>query len=209
MQFFRSLLGLVMLSLVACSNSQAPKSIVISGDNPAKGLIVVGVAIDRYDTIFGMTAYGTVATLELGWARWDAGKSAPSPFSGSDHIHLQLESCGVGLTMKLLSPSGKDCDLRKMQYYVLEANPGNYRLSYINHSSGNFHYTTAMTDGDQLMTRIGAGEIVYIGDFTIDAYASPQKIIRYGRNDDGARQAVAEYPNVRGEVVFRKPSAIP
>jgi hypothetical protein len=202
MKVLLGLIGLCTLLLTGCTgDGQAPKTLSLT---PDKGLMIVGVAIDHYDTQFGETAYGSVETLSLGWIRWEGGKPVPTTFSSSDKMILNLESCGILRT----SRSG-DCDLRKMQYYVIQADPGTYGLGAFTRFLGNMRNITEIKSHDQIMTHIDAGKIAYIGDLTLDAVDDPIRIVNYGRNDEGARQALSGYPNVRADIVYEKPTPSP
>ena len=202
MKFLLGLIGLGTLLLIGCTgDGQAPKTLALT---PDKGLMIVGVAIDHYDTRFGETAWGSVETLNLGWIRWEGGKPVSTTFSSSDKMILSLQSCGMMRSMS--SSKSGECDLRKMQYYVIQADPGTYGLGGFIRFMGNIRNITEIKNHDQIMTNIEPGKVVYIGDFTIDAVDDPIRVVNYGRNDEGARQALSGYPNVRGGIVYEKPT---
>ncbi|HWK44532.1 MAG TPA: hypothetical protein VNT30_07415 [Stellaceae bacterium] len=172
-----------------------------SGFDQTKALMIVGVAIDHYDTYMGEINYSTVRNIDLIWDKWDVG--TPPPVTGHFRpiIMLHIDGCGVF--------SGSDCDLRRMQYYVLEATPGDYRLVTLKSRVFNVHNQTTVMDNAQLITHFGPGEIIYIGDLTLNAADSPIRPVRFARNDAAARQVLAGYPNIRGDIVFRQPFVIP
>jgi hypothetical protein len=200
MKCLLGLIGLCTLLLTGCTgDGQAPKTLSLT---PDKGLMIVGVAIDHYETHFGETAYSSVETLSLGWIRWEDAKPVRTTFSSSDKMILNLESCGILRT----SRSG-DCDLRKMQYYVIQADPGTYGLGAFTRFLSNMRNIAEIKSHDQVMTHIDAEKITYIGDLTLDAADDPIRIVNYRRNDKGARQALSRYPNVQGDIIYEKPTA--
>lgn len=190
----RSLVFCVALTVGARSGSEISRSTSFVPGRDATGLIVVGIAIDRYDTILGMTAYGSVNDLNLAWTRVENGVQ---PAVKVDRAVARLRRGHLGYDQS---------DLRKMAWQVLQVQPGDYQLTEIQSVSGRAVHTTRVMDSAGLVTHVGPGEIVYIGDFTFDALTSPMRIVRYGRNDAEATRVLASYPGiVPGPVAFRRP----
>ena len=117
-----------------------------------------------------------------------------------------------------------DCVPSRLQYKVIPMPAGQYSLNGITYTARRMRVTSwfqrsALPDVSKpsAPARIGdpvgspersftvrAGEIVYIGDLGFDFEPrSPFARLTIGRSDAAARGALAGYPGIRGEIVFR------
>ena len=117
-----------------------------------------------------------------------------------------------------------DCVPSRLHYKVIPMPTGQYSLDGITYTARRMRVTSsfqrsALPDisGPSAPARIGdpvsspersftvrAGEIVYIGDLEFDFEPrNPFARLTIGRSDAAARSALAGYPGIRGEVVFR------
>jgi len=206
-RFFRAaVLGLLILGAGCASSSEMSPSASFVPGQADTGLLIVGAAADRYSTFLGLTQFGSVLRIDLTWTRLEGGM-APVRERDRTLVRFRREGC-FGLDMGL--SHGDPCDMREMAWHVLQVPPGDYQLSEIgalaSMGNGQRYTTTRLLDGVGLITRVAAGEIVYIGDFTLDLVSGPAKMTRYGRDVEAAQRAVAALPRVApGAVAYRPP----
>lgn len=118
-----------------------------------------------------------------------------------------------------------DCDIRRMQRFVLAVPAGEYAIvSHVAAGRGfdgreyirvtrfvkelpSLTVRDVPTNNARLARwRIAAGEVVYLGDFVYDPFAFPARLRRIERNDTGAAEALVDYKNLQGKVTFRLPT---
>jgi hypothetical protein len=90
-------------------------------------------------------------------------------------------------------------------YHVTLIKPGRYLLVDIveDEKNGN-NYVTRRTDVTKANIRLAfiakPGEVLYVGDFTVDASQFPADLKKYARNEKEAREAIAKYPGIKPEM---------
>ena len=84
------------------------------------------------------------------------------------------------------------------EYYVLKFNPGTYILSSTEYLDNRPQGTPALLlqKNDTIMITVQPGKAIYVGDFTL----SHGRVGHADRNFDAARQKLAKYRDVRGEL---------
>jgi hypothetical protein len=118
-----------------------------------------------------------------------------------------------------------DCDIRRMQRFVLAVPAGEYAI--VSHVAGGRGFDgreyirvtrfvkqlpsltvrEVPTNNARLARwRIAPGEVVYLGDFIYDPFAFPARLRRIERNDAGAQEALADYKHLQGKAAFRLPT---
>jgi hypothetical protein len=99
-------------------------------------------------------------------------------------------------------------DIRTMKRSAYLVQPGLYHLSdIISYRILNQELITRLKAGPTI--RLEAGQITYIGDFTVDAKNFPAKMMRFGHDDDAARVAMQDFPEAKGELHYVPPTVIP
>lgn len=188
-----------------------------AGGAEGKGLIVVGLRIARepvrHSWLLGDQHQHPTYHIWLGNIT-DEGKLG-RPFQEMT-VCEAFRSSSSGLL--------SDCVPGRLRYKVLAVPPGRYGLGGIKYAVARVTSITAYMRRPRLdgssearMPRYGdlignpeqsftvrAGEIAYVGDLNFDFEPrSSSASLVVSRNDGEARAAMASYPNIHGDIVFR------
>lgn len=104
----------------------------------------------------------------------------------------------------------KPCDLAKLDWQVLQVQPGLWRLIEMSEQTAYIGVRKIISARLPLglPVKVGPGEVVYIGDLVLSAdYDAPSvSLRRHGRDDAAAQRALAGYPGLRNApIVFKDP----
>ena len=147
--------------------------------------------------------------MSLSWVKTSYARDGV-PLSLDERFTIPREYCRpvMGLPDWVGGSSEERCDQTHMYHVVLSVAPGDYRLAQL----GTFNAVGALQVSNttrfkrpSFTLHLEPGEIVYIGDFVFDVVAFPAKLVRYSRDDSGAKAALRSYANVHGDIVFRAP----
>jgi hypothetical protein len=207
-------LALALLLFTAACGSRGseidPKTSFTPGQDQS-GLVVVGIAAQRYASFLGITHMGSVSSINLTWTRIENGM-APERRADRVLMEYRRRACsgdsvlpGIGGNT---TTSGDPCDMREMARHVLRVPPGDYQLTEIGTLNSNgtqqTYTTTRLADSAARIAHVGPGEIVYLGDLTYELIGGPARPVRLQRNDAAAQRALSALPLVGpGEMVFR------
>lgn len=182
-------------ALAACAPAAtdvAPLTAMPSSAPDAPGYVVVGAGHTPRDASKNGDAYPAAITLRF---ENQQGKS----------IHLVVANC-----VKLFDKPCPPLTVAKRR--VLQVPPGDWRLSSVSerrHISYGYsdRYETLTIRPRGVVLRVDPGSVTYIGDFIYDFDFGEQRVTlaRYERNDAGAAEAVAQYPNLAGRMRYRSP----
>lgn len=218
----RSCLILLLFGLLASCADQSLSRVVQFNSDPAgrtedQGLIVVGLRVARepvrHSWLLGDLAQHPAYNVSFINIREDGKRGRPT---------RQLTICEEmrGLANGALS----DCTPGRVQYKVISVPPGRYALGEIRYQSGRTSNqtwfakeerppgssrTSAPAYGDRVANpersfTVRPGEIAYIGNLNFDFEPrSSAADLAVSRDDLAARMALATYPNVRGDLVFK------
>ena len=220
--FCRIFLGLLLaLFLASCSN---PKNAVNWTDAPATvehdstsetGIVVIGIRAQdgnpNSESLIGLNA-----SIGLNWRLVDleSGKL--------EHDTVFLNDRADFTTKRFTCHGQPACnynDYTEMQYNLVKVWPGHYLLKHIAHQ--NIRFTNMVPYEESLLFdtnpaalyekklvpgfEIKPGEIVYIGNYILNVLGDFPELVRIESNPEEARQTLALYPGVSGEMVVRVP----
>ena len=160
----------------------------------ANGFLIIGAADENAKTsIFFVTAnFG----LDL---------------AGPDGRYKMIDREGCDTLSGIFS--GQSCASdSKVAYHVVELAPGDWQVASIHESirrgfpARNDHIDAKLPPG--IVVHVGPGEIVYAGDFlfSLNPDSLQGSLKTYSRNDEAARHALSEYPNLGGAFTYREPT---
>lgn len=181
---------MALLALAACAGGpryQATPQTSFDSQS-ADGLVVIGMkgSGPRLTNALGMeTAY---PSFSLTWVRTE--KSADGTW-------------GTFTTVPRFANIG---DIRDLNYTAYTVPPGRYFLHrlVVVQQTGNLITTRRVTlrRDPALSFEVKAGDIAYVGDFSVDALAIPPRIEQYGHDDQKAATAIKLYTKIKGEVRY-------
>jgi hypothetical protein len=97
-------------------------------------------------------------------------------------------------------------NIRDLNYTAYTVPPGRYFLSGLTavQTAGNLITTRRITlkRDPGLGFEVKAGEMVYVGDFSIDALGAPPRIENYGHDDQAAAAAIKLYGKIKGDLHY-------
>ncbi len=174
--------------------NEAPQSAGISTAADAPGFLIVGLSEENAPS----RVFRTSRLLALVLRR-DDGMTATMSRNG----------CGSMTGFY----GSKPCDLTKLDWQVLQVQPGLWRpagvAEMVNTFGGNEKIRAGLPSGPSVT--VGPGEVVYIGDYTLAAdYDVPTFVVRrHGRDDAAAQRALAGYPGLRdARIIYRDPMPV-
>lgn len=201
-----------LLLLAACATGGNPgqyeeEEFAFDGNGPY-GLVVVGVALNHppgeFFNLFGNLPSATGVTF----VQVDIPQDRI--VSSGGFLHAIRMHCGAGESY----PNGCDENFQNLVYFPVEVVPGDYMLaaifeqemgstSFLSNDDSYFARSVQQNidAGDVPWFSIEAGQILYIGDLILNAQQVPASVVEIGSTPDGARQMLAGYPNVHGEMI--------
>ncbi len=213
----RALAAAIAFLLAGCSDRSLLKDAQFNAD-PAgrsedKGLVVVGLRVARepvlHNWIRGDVAHHPVYHVTLGDITSDGKRG---------RVSRQIDICEGARA--LLNGALSDCVPSRTQYKLVTVPPGQYSLDSIRYQVERTIVTSSFLGNPAKPSqpvRLGgsvrnpassfpvrAGEIVYAGDLDFDF--APQSLtprLAVRRNDPAAQAALATYPGIVGQMVFR------
>ena len=220
--FTRIALGFLLAVLLAsCSN---PKDTVNYLSAPATvehdptsetAIVVMGIRTEDGNPNQG-SLFGINSLLGLVWRKVDleTGQFIYDREFLNDRADFQSSrySCGA-------HPACNRSDYTQIQYNLIKVTPGHYLMekihkqhqfitlmvpqekSLIYENSPGALYKEGLVPGFE----IRAGEIVYVGNYVLNALGEFPELLRIESNPEEARLDLPLYPNVSGEMVVRVP----
>ncbi len=216
------LLLLLGLLVSACSSAAvggftADGSVELSRQSPY-GLVVVGIRTREETPQISTLGLKSSSSVELTWRQFDYESDrvlfARNLYSGRYQITTGRYRCYLYRN----HPGCQDEDYTSVQYNLLRVQPGHYLFQsmrvgsnrdvallprhqgFLHEGSATATYELGLLPGFE----IAAGEIVYIGDYVVSVTGERPRLVGLGSTPDGARQALAAYPNVDGEMRLQK-----
>ena len=215
------LLLLLTLILASCSNPKdavnyisAPAT-VEHGPTSENAIVVMGIRTEdgnpNSHSLFGINAHLGLTwrqvNLETGeFIRDRVGLNDRADFESARFSCYGHPACNHG-------------DYTQIQYNLLKVRPGHYLLELI--SKSRLRITLMVPEEKSLIYEnspgglyeknlvpgfeIGPGEIVYIGNYILNALGEFPELLRIESNPEEARQNLRLYPGVSGEMVVRVP----
>jgi hypothetical protein len=178
---------LLILSGCASSDTVDTSESFVQGASP-DGLVIMGLKSNKW--------YGW--GYRVLWRRVDPQTKEPSQ-EPADQITVGRD------LFEVFTPDGPSTN----KYMVFRAKPGTYALHSSVVEASNVKLIFNAVYRPTIAFSIGSGEILYLGDFTF--IVPEQGLIKSpygttvhltGRDDAAAKQALSEYPNVKGEPRF-------
>jgi hypothetical protein len=172
------------------------------------GLAVVGIALNHpageVFNLFGNLPSATGVTfVQVDFAN-------NRIVSGGGYLHAIRMHCGAGERY----PNGCEEDFQKLLYFPVEIPPGDYMLAGIFEQemgsttflSGEDSYFASSVQenvdaGNVPWFSIEPGQILYVGDIILNVQRIPASVVEIRTSPDGARQMLAGYPGVNGEMI--------
>jgi hypothetical protein len=200
----------IALALQACDRTASTSYTVDDPKSGGSAAIVIGLGIQP-------DVAGPPKGMSISFAAYDP---------ATDKLHYMMPDVTVRRSHCFFSGISvtPDCDIRRMQRFVLAVPPGEYAIvSHVSSGVGingqRYIKTTRFVKELPSLTvrevptnnarlarwRVAAGEVVYVGDFVYDPFAFPAKLQRIERHDAGAAEALADYKHLHGKVAFRLP----
>ena len=170
------------------------------------GLAVVGVALNHPASDIPYLLLDAPTAAGAGFVQVDI--AGDRVIRDGGFINAVRTRCAPAAT----HPNGCDQDFQKLVYFPVEVPPGDYMLasifgqekgstvflgdqgSYILSVQGN------LESGTVPWFSIKAGEILYVGDLILDVRRRPASVVEIRMSPEGARQMLAGYPNIVGEM---------
>ena len=212
------LLLLLGLLVSACSSTTAggftaDGSIELDRQSPY-GLVVVGIRTREETPQISALGVNLSRSVELTWRQFDY-ESDRVLFARNPHSRqYQIATGRYRCYLYLNHPGCQDEDYTAVQYNLLRVQPGHFLFqsmrvgsdrdvallprhqSFLHEGSAIATYELGLLPGFQ----VAAGEIVYIGDYVVSVTGERPHLLGLESTPDGARQALAAYPNVNGEM---------
>lgn len=181
------------------------------GADPGKAVVIVGLAATDANeaNLYAGLRFRVVDTAsDKFFHDWLPGKQLPA-FTVSKKTHKQY------IISDRIDPT-------VIEYLTVEVPPGDWILTEIvTQGRGNSHTTHLTTQkveryghrssklpyepADALGPRltVAAGEVVYIGTFVVDVVKFPARLVRFWRDEAGAKAAMAKSPDLQAKLVTR------
>ena len=154
------------------------------------GMSMVGSPIIR-SGFFNQNEFPDKATLV--WLRFEG--------NGSDTFIADFPGKIWNEKLKLKNPE------EHFEYMYFSVKPGMYFLraaSYTN--DGRKRGLISAVSAPSIEAK--AGKITYIGDFSLEFLLDTVSIKKYSRHDDAAVQSMAQYPNLKGAMIYQEPGTV-
>ena len=209
-------LGLAaLLACVACvpapqpgfESNVAPRQ-TAGGTGSPRGIVVLGLVLSQHSR--STLLVRKRKNWAVAWRRLDDSGQIQA---GGPAI---LARRGTACTAIVIEPTGCNPDHSVVEYAVFAVPPGTYMLEKVQHADFTTPFTTPPDSplferdapsnkarGDVPWFEVGAGEVVYIGDFVFDITGKVARLVEIRRDDAAAAEALARYPKVEGRPRFR------
>jgi len=192
--FLRLIFGLVLaVTVSACTGDTIGTGTKFSQTSSKEALVIMGVRSNKW--------YGW--DYSINWSPFD---HATGQYGADGRRPINVARSAFEIY------SGKG--LSETKYLIFKAQPGAYLLRSSTVTGRRVAFTSIYRPGTVAID-VSAGQILYVGDFIFIVpergyFNSPHgtRLRNAGRSDKGAKQALAEYSNINGQMVFVKPTPI-